>query len=571
MKKNIISALLILSLLVALCAGCTTAETPADEGQTADTSSPAPESSAPAESAAPPEPSEAPPAQEEEELPPESEEYQLPLTTGGESLTMWAISNSNVTNAIGELNNHQIYKKAEEVTGVKVDITTVQQESSSEKFSILLASGDYPDMIRSGQFPNGIASARDEEIILDLTDIISLYAQNYNKIMTDNPTVAKDAKMDDGSILQFYMLNANGDTFDVPALDGPVIRKDLLDKLGKDVPENLDELYDVLKAFKSEFDLDDPLYLGRSALEAGFIMSAFDTVALTTGFGASPGMIKIDNVVKFGPAQPGFKEYLELMANWFSEGILNSEFYYYDDNPMSSVTEAKKTEGDIGLFSAPGSNLKTYCSDKAYYVGMTSMPNADGENHLAGMSIIVDTGKGMTITSGCENVELAARWCDFWYSDVGRLLSNYGLEGETFEYVDGKPQWLPILTNNPDGMSLGIARQIYTTLTQQPGVCPKDIEISLMDENALEAVEIWNSFGDSEYTMPTVSLTAEESARSAQLLADISTLSEEVCNKILMGDESIDAYDNFIKEANSLGIDEVIAIYQGALDRYNNR
>ncbi len=493
----------------------------------------------------------------------EESEYTLPLTTEDVTLTMFAISNSNVTNYIGELNNHQIYMAAEEITGVTVDIQTYQQETSTEQFALVIASGDYPDMVRSGVYPTGIPSAYEEGIIIDIADYLDS-APHYAAILEENPSVAKDAKTDDGNILVMYYLNAYNGVYEVPITEGPVIRQDLLNELNLDTPASLDELHDTLLAFKTTYDLDDPLYLGNTIFDAaGFLMGAYDVTA---------DLYQIDGEVLYGPLQDGFKDYLEMMKSWYDEGLLNADFFSYDDNPMSSVTEGKKVNGDIGVFAAPASNLSAYCSDTVYYTGMPILTNASGENHLTNTTSVVDTSKGMTITTACENIELAVAWCDFWYSPEGQLLSNYGLENVTFEYDEnGDPHWTELLTNNPDGLSLGIARQVYTTLTQQPGVCPAEITISLLDDNALAAVEIWGTNGDSEYAMPNVTLTSDESTRASQLLNDIETLNQETWYKILFGQQSIDTWDTYLESLHSMGIDEVIAIYQDALDRYNER
>lgn len=565
--KKLLSILLTLCLLTGLMTAC---------GTTESGSAPAPSAaSGDSQVEAPEEVSEAPapePAQEESEIefpseaePPEEEEfvYELPLTTGGETLTMFAISNSNVTDNIGDLNNHQIYQKAEEVTGVHVDIQTYMQETSAEQFSLVLASGDYPDMVRSGVYPSGLASAFAEEIIIDFADYLDC-APNYARILEENPNVARDAKTDEGSLLEFFFLNAYNGEFTVPATEGPVIRKDLLEAEGLDRPETVEALHDVLARFKSAYNLDDPLYLGNNVFGAsGFLMGAFD---------ASSELYQVDGQVKYGPLEPGFKEYLELMTDWYAEGIVNSDFYSYDDNPMSTVTEGKKVGGAIGVFMAPALNLSAYCSESVSYEGMRNMTNAQGENHMQSPVKVVDTSKGMTVTTGCDNPELAVRWCDFWYSDVGRLLSNYGIEDVTFTYDEnGDPQWTDLLTNNADGLSLGIARQCFVTLTQQPGVCPKEIEIGLLDDNAMEAVEIWAQVGDGDYSMPNVALTAEESARAAQILSDIDTLNNETWYKILMGQQSMDTWDAYIQSVQDMGIQEYIDIYQTAVDRYQQR
>ncbi len=570
--KKYLSILLILSLTFCLFAGCGSESTPV-AGSSAQSEEAAAESAAEEiteEITAEPEQTqeeistvEAAASMEEPEVPEEEAfEYVLPLTEGGETLTMFAITNSNVTDNIGSLQNHQIYVEAEKVTGVHVEMDEVMMETSANQFALVIASGDWPDMVRSARYPAGITSAYEEDIILDLADYME-YAPNYARILENNPDVAKNVKTDDGNMLQMYALNAFNGEFTVPVLEGPVIRSDLLSALNLEVPDTVDALHDVLTAFKAEYDLDDPLYVGNNAFAAnGFLMGAFD---------ASADLYQVDGQVKYGPAEEEFREFLETMTAWYQEGLLNSDFYSYDDNPMSPVTETKKREGAIGVFNAPASNLSAYCSDTVSYQGMPILGNDQGENHFIG-SIVVDTGKGMTITTTCSNIELAVRWCDFWYSDEGRLLSNYGIEGITFEYDDeGVPHWTEMLTNNANGLSLGIARQCYVTLTQQPGVCPKDIEVSLLDDNALAAVDIWSRVGDDAYTMPNVSLTADESSRAYQILSDIYTLSQETWNRILMGQQDMDTWDQYLTDIRDMGLDEYIAIYQTAVDRYNKR
>lgn len=573
--KKITSILLALIMVLGLLAGCSggdsavssapaeasapqevASEPAAEEAPAAET-----EASAEAEEPAPEEPSAEEAVVEEPEEPAE-EEYVLPLTTNGETLTMFAITNSNVTDNIGELGNHQIYVEAEKMTGVNVEIQAVMQEVSSDQFSLIVASGDWPDMVRSAKYPAGLTAAFEEEIVIDMADYME-YAPNYAKILNENPDIAKEAKTDDGNILEMYYLNSYNGEFSVPLLEGPVIRGDLLDALDLAVPTTVEELYDVLTKFKSEYDLADPLYMGNNAFGAsGFLMGAFD---------ASADLYQVDGVVKYGPMEEGFKAYLETMTKWYSEGLLNSDFYNYDENPMSPVTEGKKTGGDVGVFNAPASNLGAYCSDTVTYVGMPILPNAEGQNHFIS-TITLDTSKGMTITATCSNIELAMAWCDFWYSEPGRLLSNYGIEGVTFEYDEnGNPHWTDMLLNNSDGLSVGIARQCYVTLTQQPGVCPKEIEVSLMNDNSIAAVEIWGQIGDGAYDMPNVSLTSDESNRASQILSDLDTLSQETWYKILMGQADISTWDEYLSQMETMGVQEYIDIYQAALERYNAR
>ena len=304
--KKFTSILLILGLVFCLFSACsstteqesTTSAAVASESAEAPSATPVPEDTRQSASETASSASEDSVAESVSTSASKPPKYELPLTTGGESLTMFAISNSNVTDYIGDLNNHQIYMAAEEITGVTVDIQTYQQETSTEQFSLVLASGDYPDMVRSGVYPSGISAAFEEDIIIDFADYLE-FAPNYADILDNNPGVAQDAKTDDGNILSLYYLNAYLGKFEVPITEGPVIRKDLLEDAGLDSPTSVEELHDVLTALKSAYDLDDPLYLGNTVFAAsGFLMGAYDV---------SAELYQVDGVVKYGPLEEGFR------------------------------------------------------------------------------------------------------------------------------------------------------------------------------------------------------------------------------------------------------------------------
>ena len=40
---------------------------------------------------------------------------------------------------------------------------------------------------------------------------------------------------------------------------------------------------------------------------------------------------------------------------------------------------------------------------------------------------------------------------DYFYTDEGYLLANYGIEGESYDLIDGVPTWSDYIMNNPDG------------------------------------------------------------------------------------------------------------------------
>ena len=71
--------------------------------------------------------------------------------------------------------------------------------------------------------------------------------------------------------------------------------------------------------------------------------------------------------------------------------------------------------------------------------------------------------------------------------------------------------------------------------------------------------------------MPGVTLTVEENDKYNTMYADIRTHLEENLSKFAVGDRPMEEWDTFIQEIYDLGIEDCIAIQQGAVDRYYQR
>jgi len=184
-----------------------------------------------------------------------------------------------------------------------------------------------------------------------------------------------------------------------------------------------------------------------------------------------------------------------------------------------------------------------------------------------------EVGANASITTACEDVELAAKWFDYITTDEASLLLAYGIEGETFEMVDGKPVPNDMILNNPDGLSVADARDKYTYAGMPGGKYYWERELVGLEDDALEAINvIWEESSDAEWVMPSdVSMTAEEGSEFSRIMGDIDTYATEMTTKFIIGAESLDKFDEYVETIKSMGLDGAIAVRQAALDRYNAR
>lgn len=556
MKKKLTAILLCIAMLSILFAGCSTTEPASSTAEQ-------PEAESSVEVTTPPE-AEADTSEPVEE----TSDSIYPLVDEPETLTMWATATTQVIQQIEDLNNHQGYAMAEDITGVHIDITTVQTDAASEKLSLLVAAGEYPDIFRGASFPSGDLDAYETEVIIDVTDYLEEYAPNYYGLISNYDVIGQNVCTDEGYHLSFYRIYQEKGGYDsIGVGQGLQIRQDLLDELGLEMPTSMEELKTVLTSFRNDIGLTDAVLLQGSITDMG------DT--LISSFGIGSAFYNKEGTAMYGPLQEEFKEYLNLLNQWYEAGILNSNFISYSSNPNDENVISKVTAYDgVGIFFSGANDMATRREQSAegmMYVGMPALKGPDGQNHF-GLDAAVVKGASYYISTQCENVELAVQWNDFWYGDEGILISNFGKEGQTFEYdADGKPQWTDFVTNNPDGLSQGVVRQVYLMYTTG-GICINDNEMGMLDDIAQEAVEAWTSSSDRAYLMPTVSYTTEESSERATLLSDITTYNEEVQFQMVIGTLDVDEYwDTYQETLKSMNIDRVLEITQDALNRFYAR
>lgn len=121
---------------------------------------------------------------------------------------------------------------------------------------------------------------------------------------------------------------------------GPVIRKDWLDELGLPVPETIDEWTTTLKAFKEKKGAAAPIsFVGKPR-----VFNELGNGAFIGAFGVTRDFYLEDGKVKFGPAEPGYKEFLSLFHQWYADGLLDKDVATVD----SKVMDANITSGATG-------------------------------------------------------------------------------------------------------------------------------------------------------------------------------------------------------------------------------
>ena len=140
--------------------------------------------------------------------------------------------------------------------------------------------------------------------------------------------------------------------------------------------------------------------------------------------------------------------------------------------------------------------------------------------------------------------------------------------------VDGEPIFTDYVLNNPDGLS---PKEAVGTFTIAQGTMPSVLCLSevnqLDDASVVEAKEnciIPFLETSNQYVIPgTLSFSSEQDAERRAAMADIETYVDEMVMAFISGRESLDNWDSYVETVKGMGIDNVIGIYQDAIDAWN--
>ena len=518
----------------------------------------------------------------------------LPLSASGSKeattaegkpvITMWAPLNANITQVAQSFGDTVYWQELQERTGVELKFQHVVDSGSNttEAFNILIASGDYPDIIQYPwiNYPGGPAAAIEDGVIMPLNDIFEKYCPNITAFLESHPNIAKMISTEDGTYYCFPFLR--GTEYENNTLlfsEGWVWRKDLLDKAGLDIPETPEELYNVLVAFK-EMGVQIPLSL-RADHVSRVLSPGFDSFAESS----DKSFYVEDGVVHNGLAEPQRKDYLKYVNKLYSEGLLDNDYLSVDKNKLG----VNVLNGLCGAAYAPGgSGIGTWLpimqsSDPSVEL-VSSRPISPEKGRLSKFSKMNDlydaSGSSSAITTACKDIETVARFLDYSYSEEGMLFDNFGVEGDTYTMIDGYPTYTNkvVPDSNSDttseGLTISQALSMYTRTYATGGYIqdPRYMEQYYSLPELKEALTLWTQTDYGKYMYPPATATAEESSELAQIMNNIKTFADEMETKFITGAADIDSgWDAYVAQLKAFGLDRAIELKQIAYDRYMSK
>ena len=490
---------------------------------------------------------------------------QYPIKTDVK-LTYWMGLNTNVSSTASNLGETRYAQELQKRTGVTVEYIHPALGQEAENFSLMIASNDLPDIVEYGWFGalGGASTSIADKIIYDLTPMMEQYAPNLTAYLKKNPEVEKLVKTDLGEYYTFPNLRS-GDKLTLTT--GPILRKDWLDELNAEARATIDEWEALLRRFRDEKGATAPFAINKvnKSLLFSMMNAAYD--------------FYVDNgQMKYGPAEPDFKEALVTLNRWFSEGLLDNNYAMTDTNLLDSNMLSGKSGATLGGGGGDmGKWLETKAGDPSYSLMAVPYPEKTKgvQNRYIPVGIRYAAWNCASITTACKYPELACKYLDYSYGEEGHMLNNFGIEGVSYTMVDGQPVYTDEIKKNPEGLTTGQAMGKYMR-SNYGGPFVQDeryLEQYYTRDEQKAALEAWHSnTAEAKKTVyPTMSHTMEENAELSTIQSELQKCRDENTAAFISGIRPISEYEDFLAELNNLKLARALEIENAALARYNNQ
>lgn len=503
------------------------------------------------------------------------EGYVLPLFDETLEISYWMPIEHDLANLVSNYSDMESYQWIEENLNVSIDWQQCSTEAKSDQFNLMVAGGDYCDLIDGvfDLYSGGDDAAIEDEVILQLDEYIYDYMPFYTSYFADSDL--RKAVMTDtghfGSIYQIRGEKSNSLT------NGPVVRLDWLEACGlewnKDnLPETLDDWHTILTAFHNQYgavtlwDSTGVEYIGAWGIYA----------AMPGGQGPmasnlADGYFYDENgEIVYGPTCDRFRDYIETIAQWYAEGLIDPDFITSTDRNYETTMF---TEGRTGLWGA--NNLQEIMVNVPNIEDtLTAIPNPviDEDSYVYGGYSSYTMNNATAISTQCDNVEECLVFLDWFFTQEGSILGTYGMEGVTYEKnAEGGFDLTELVNNNPDGLSDKVVICMYSTFGAYL------YETSYDDVGLTPTKEafynVWKSNWDPDNcVVNNTAFTSEEAAEQTSILAEIGTYGGTVFLEWIIGTRTLDdaSWEEYVNTCNELGAQRALELEKAAVERYNS-
>ncbi|QUL53839.1 extracellular solute-binding protein [Paenibacillus tritici] len=452
----------------------------------------------------------------------------------------------------GSYEDNRWTKYINENSGVKVNWMPIPRNQEADKFNVLIASEQAPDMMTTYN-RDFIVRWANEGVIQPLDEYIDKYSTSYKKYLEEHPELKPYLTLEDGktyAIASLRPTRANTALF---------IRQDWLDKLGLKMPKTVDELVEVAKAFRD----NDPDGNGQKDTIPMAMSTAYTAITDDWYMARSAAWFVEDGKLVQSFFTDRYKDALAFRQLAYKENLVDKEFA--TDKEFSRQKQLWTT-GRSGIYFS-NLNMDNTISDLRKNnpgAKLTAVPPLATKYGTNGYEIEVPNHLLTAFNKDMKNPKAAMELID-WMLDTGWEPLTYGDEGVHYQMKNNIP-----VTTDYDKWKTEVGYAAEYRVVQQEQYTPDylltragdnqdDLDIAKLKNAIIKFSETYTFRKDIPYIPPV--------AEYSSIAGQFETKWKEINTRMAMGSQTPDeAVEELRKAWNSLDGDSVTAKVQAWYD-----
>ncbi len=339
---------------------------------------------------------------------------------------------------------NKVIKKVQEITGVTIDFEFLVGDME-QKVGIMIASGDYPDLIGAGQARGRFLNAGSFLAVDDLLPNYPNLWKHYEPYLDTLRSVAEDNKI---YILDIwsreYWLKDGQDDFYQGDYNGPAfwIQKDVLAWDNYSQPKTLDQFFDLLERYaKAHPTIDGQPVLPFEVHSQDWRSFCLKNAPQHLIGGRNEGDVVVNPKtfeVEIYQNKDYARDYYKKLNEVYKKGLINPETFTRNyDNYLSVISTGRvlamfdqqwNFQDGESVLIGEGKINRTYVPLGLSYDGSVYAYNRVRNEGIIG-------GNGMGISVKCKAPKRAMQFMDQLLAEEVQTLLYWGIEGEDY-YVD---------------------------------------------------------------------------------------------------------------------------------------
>lgn len=464
------------------------------------------------------------------------------------------------------------YDVAEERTGIHVDYISGPEEFNDVYSEIdqRVISGDLPDAVMTKLAQTSVYGP--QGVFADLAPYIEKYAPNLQKYIDDNPDYKALVTDKAGHI---YGLCKETPIF----ADLIGYRVDQFKAAGID-PDSIvtiDDFTKALETLKAYYGKDNPNYYPLTGRDTAIRFASWFGAASNISSTESNG-IYINGHYKDGSIDimnDGAYKMVETMKKWYAEGLIQPE--WVAGTFGEADWEAAMLNGNGSVFYDYYNRAEWFMenggpdNDPNYQMGVLNFIKDDNGNpQKMTVSMKYNDECVTAVNANCseDKIKTILTFIDYFYTEEGEILANYGVEGESFKTDANGDKEFIVDYQTEEATPAGEKR--WSFLSDRFTVCkPVDNEGFFKWNAPLIAEATGRLFTDENLgTSYVLRFTDDQSKEITNLLASVYDAQMSGITQFIDGTRELtpDNWAAFQQEMNDMGLSRIeeiqLAAYQ---------